>query len=94
MKWNFECETERRDYLHNCIARRLNGFRAAKNVQGYKFDAIPAASAPFMLCSRQSPLPFEMARRSLLAHQNIQTAILLTAIRLVGIGDHMKRAGR
>jgi hypothetical protein len=28
MKWNFECESERRDYLHDLIAARCNGFWA------------------------------------------------------------------
>jgi hypothetical protein len=26
MKWNFECKSERRDYLHNQLIRRCNGF--------------------------------------------------------------------
>jgi hypothetical protein len=26
MKWNFEVESERRDYLHDRIAARRNGF--------------------------------------------------------------------
>jgi hypothetical protein len=30
MKWNFECESERRYYLHNRLVRRWNGFRAVK----------------------------------------------------------------
>jgi hypothetical protein len=26
MKWNFECESERRDYLHDPVVLRSNGF--------------------------------------------------------------------
>jgi hypothetical protein len=83
MKWNFECESERRDYLHNCIVRRCNGFRAVKKCAVLQIRCDNHLFGTIHLEQQTISIVIRNLRRSLLAPENIQLAISLTAIRLL-----------
>jgi hypothetical protein len=83
MKWNFECESDRRDYLHIHIVKRRNGFCM---LGGYAPISTRCAAADlnrFEARSTRFSNGGMAARRSLPARKNIQPAISLTALRLL-----------
>jgi len=41
MKWNFECESERRDYLHDRVVMHCNGFFGIANWSGLVGPGLP-----------------------------------------------------
>jgi hypothetical protein len=93
MKWNFECESERRDYLHNCVVRRCNGFRAVKRCAALQIRYGTNLFGTIHLAQQTISIGIRNLRRSLPAHQHIQTAISLTAIRLL-LGFINRRCAR
>jgi hypothetical protein len=82
MKWNFECRSERRDYLHDHLVPRSNGFCAFGKIQMILADATLTCARNFMPPADNIPPRLKTTRRSLRVAANIQSAILLTAMRL------------
>jgi hypothetical protein len=83
MKWNFECESERRDYLHNRLVPRWNDFRAVKKCAALQFQYDTDFFDTIHPAQQAISIAIGNLRRSLPAHENIQTAISLTAIPLL-----------